>query len=53
MSANMSIGQLFLNNLWSIIPEVILLAGSCFILLFDLFVKIKLKFALFYYLVGY
>ncbi len=40
---NMSIGQLFLNNLWAIIPEVILLAGSCFILLFDLFVKDKTK----------
>ena len=43
MSTDLSVGARFLIDLWSIIPEVILLAGGCFILLFDLFVKDKTK----------
>ena len=43
MNAEITIGQNFLIDLWSIIPEVILLAGGCFILLFDLFIKDRNK----------
>ena len=42
-SIGISLGTRFLINFRSVAPEVILLAGACFVLLFDLFIKDKNK----------